>query len=588
MRGDRHASGWFGAILSLVFALGVASCGLVVSFDDFGGRHGSGSFDVGVDAGAGADASAGSTIRGDATLASLTISAGALSPAFQPTTLQYTTTVRGRGNLPWALPVVSQTTVTATATDPDAGITIAGRSVPSGTPTSVPIDFNNGSIAPLHITVTSTGQQTQDYAVSISVARSHDYIKASDTQQGEEFSEALALSGDTLAVGAGPGRPDFGGQVTGRGGVYIFTRQGLTWSQQAHIDADLGSWSAAPSIALDGDTLAVRAWAAGNPVIYVFTRAASWWSAEATLDLSALSQDPPDQVTFGSIALSGATLAIGANGLAGSSVYVFTRSGTTWSQQASLYVPLAGPPVDPNLPAFPSLPVAVALSGDRLALGVPTDRSAATGIGGDPSDSSADGAGAVHVFVRTGATWSQEAYVKASNTRANAQFGSAVALSDATLVVGSKNESSDASGVGGDQTNTYGPGTGAVYVYSRSTTAWSQQAYLKATPWDGTRPYVFGHSVGLSGNTVVVGARHNPNNPEGTVFAFTRTGATWSAYAHIETPSPFWGNGNYGDSLAVSADTLAVGSMRDSSNATGINGDEQNQSAGESGAVFVF
>src|SRR5690606_15975665 len=92
-------------------------------------------------------------------------------------------------------------------------------------------------------------------------------------------------------------------------------------------------------------------------------------------------------------------------------VYVFTRAGTTWSQQAP-------PKVKASNTERDSFGYSVALSGDGsvLAVGAPGEGSAATGVNGDQADNSAGGAGAVYVFTRAGATWSQHAYVKAFNT----------------------------------------------------------------------------------------------------------------------------------------------------------------------------
>jgi hypothetical protein len=78
----------------------------------------------------------------------------------------------------------------------------------------------------------------------------------------------------------------------------------------------------------------------------------------------------------------------------------------------------------------------VALAGDTLAVGAPGAASAATGVDGDQADDSAQGSGAIYVFRRTGTTWQQEAYFKASNTGAMDLFGTSVALAGDTLAVG--------------------------------------------------------------------------------------------------------------------------------------------------------
>ena len=101
-------------------------------------------------------------------------------------------------------------------------------------------------------------------------------------------------------------------------------------------------------------------------------------------------------------------------------VYVFVRSGDSWAQQA--YIKASNPGLNDGFGT------ALALVGDTLAVGAPREASAAVGIGGDESNNQASGAGAVYVFVRQGTTWTQQAYIKASNTGTNDNFGAAVAL----------------------------------------------------------------------------------------------------------------------------------------------------------------
>ena len=174
----------------------------------------------------------------------------------------------------------------------------------------------------------------------------------------------------------------------------------------------------------------------------------------------------------------GNTLAVGANGedsnatgingdqpnnsaSEAGAVYVFTRSGSTWSQQA--YVKAS------NTKAGDAFGRRVALSGDgnTLAVGAEDEKSNATGLNGDQSDNTASSAGAVYVFTRSGNTWSQQAYVKASNTTTNDLLGTSVALSGNgnTLAVGAQGEDSNATGINGDPTDNSANSAGAVYVY---------------------------------------------------------------------------------------------------------------------------
>ncbi len=106
----------------------------------------------------------------------------------------------------------------------------------------------------------------------------------------------------------------------------------------------------------------------------------------------------------------------------------------------------------------------VALSGDTLAVGAYRESSAATGVNGDQDSNSASDSGAVYVFVRSGGIWSQQAYLKASNTGASDRFGISLALSGDTLAVGAHLEDSAAAGVNGDQSSNATIDSGAVYV----------------------------------------------------------------------------------------------------------------------------
>jgi len=240
----------------------------------------------------------------------------------------------------------------------------------------------------------------------------------------------------------------------------------------------------------------------------------------------------------------------------------------------------------------------VALSGDTLAVGAIGEDSAATGVNGAQGDNSMGSTGAVYVFVRSGTTWSQQAYIKASNTGAFDEFGYSVALSGDTLAVGAIGEDSAATGVNGAQGDS-AAFAGAVYVFVRSGATWSQQAYIKASNTDAIDE--FGYSVALSGDTLAVGADQESsaatgvNGPQadntasdsGAVYVFVRSGTTWSQQAYVKA-SNTGANDEFGFSVALSGDTLAVGAVQESSAATGVNGAQTNNSAATAGAVYVL
>ena len=207
--------------------------------------------------------------------------------------------------------------------------------------------------------------------------------------------------------------------------------------------------------------------------------------------------------------------------------------------------------------------VTISADGRTMAVGAPHESSGATGIDGDQDDTSAYGAGAVYVYTLNGSRWSQQAYIKASNSAVSAEFGHVVAMSTDgnTLAVSAYFESSGATGVNGNQADASVPQAGAVYVFTRRGSAWTQQAYLKASNTgeagvgdqfgEGDQ---FGFSLALSGdgNTIAVGAiregsgasgingnqADNSVSGAGAVYVFSRNGATWSQQAYVKASMP--------------------------------------------------
>jgi cysteine-rich repeat protein len=472
------------------------------------------------------------------------------------------------------------------------------------------------------------------------------YIKASNTGVSDLFGFNVALSADgsTLAVGAynessaatGINGNQVDNSAGASGAVYVFTRSGATWVQQAYIKASntgaVDQFGFRLALSADGSTLAVGAFREDSAVVgingnqadnsaqesgavYVFTRSGTTWSQQAYVKASNTNASD----LFGaSVALSadGSTLAVGARledsaaaGIDGNqldnslpdsgAVYVFTRSGTTWSQQA--YVKASNPGSGDELGFY----VALSNDGATLAVGAYNEDSAATGINGNQLDNSSPSSGAVYVFTRSGATWSQQAYVKASNTGVSDRFGIGVALSGdgSILAVGADLEDSAAVGVNGSQLDNSATDSGAVYVFARSGTTWSQQAYVKASN-TGASDF-FGYSVALSGDgsilavgaygeastaTGIGGNQFDNSAPyAGAAYVLARSGTTWSQQAYVKASNT---NGSdffsTGIGLSVDGSTMAVGAYQEASAATGVGGDQANNSAPGSGAVYVF
>jgi hypothetical protein len=241
-----------------------------------------------------------------------------------------------------------------------------------------------------------------------------------------------------------------------------------------------------------------------------------------------------------------------------------------------------------NTGAGDAFGVSVAIEGDTLVLGAPAEDSASTGVGGSQSDNTAAQAGAVYVYhklPRIG--WVLEAYMKASNAGAGDQFGKSVAISGDTIVVGAPSEASNATGVGGNQSNNTALGAGAAYVFRRNAqNVWSQEAYLKgATTVAGDK---LGTSVAIAGNTVAVGAPHAAGDT-GLAYVYARTGTSWSPAGTLAAPQPDPGD-LFGVSVAVAplGDRVAIGAPGEASSATDVDGDQTDDTANDAGAAYVF
>lgn len=443
------------------------------------------------------------------------------------------------------------------------------------------------------------------------------YLKASSNQVGASFGWSVATSGDTVVVGAYR-------EASQSGAAYVFVRSGGTWEQQAFLkasNADNGD-QFGHSVAVSDDTIVVGAHfeesnatgvngdenddsASFSGAAYVFVRSAGTWSQQAYLKASNTGSGD----RFGrSVSVSGNTVVVGAqledsnaigvdgdgtNNSASNSgaAYVFMRSGNTWAQQAYLKAS--------NTDSHDEFGFSVAVSGDTVVVGALWEDSNATGVDGDGSDNSATSSGAAYVFVHSDNTWSQQAYLKAHNAGSGDVFGISVAISGDTVVAGAAYEASSATGVDGDGSDNSANFAGAAYVFVCSGGTWSQQAYLKASNTESFDR--FGWSVTVSGGTVVVGANLEDSNAtgvdgnggdnsasdSGAAYVFVRSDSNWSQQTYLKA-SNTGSDDQFGQSVAVSGDTVVVGAFAEASNATGVDGDGSDNSALNSGAAYVF
>lgn len=522
-------------------------------------------------------------------LAALELSGTSLTPAFEPKVRSYSARVRTSF---FAASQPATTMITATATSPSARIALGNVTLVSGQP-SAPIVLAPGrNGVELTVSPAAPDAPTTTYAIAIE-GREHDYLKAPSVRAGASFGATIAVSGDTLVVGArqfGFGDPT----VTAPGAAFVFRRTPAGWLQEAQLLGPAGSVSSlfGFSVAISGVTIVVG----------------------APSDSSGSAVDPNDK----SKANAGAA-------------WVFVRSGSTWSQQAYLKAP--------NIRAGSRFGSSVAIDGESLVVGATDESSSATGVGGDELDESAPYRGAAFVFERSGVLWTKTAYLKRADP-GNGMFGLSAAIAGNVIAIGAyggkpvtvfsrpavgapwvleaslmKTEPSDdrfgnalalsgetlVVGDVGESTATL-PDTGAAYVFRRSagTTNWSQEAHLVAQT--RKEEIGFGGSVAIVGQTIVVGAASDSSastffdgdstdesSPSsGAIQIFRRNATTWEPSTYVKAPRNLPGIG-LGASVALAADgTLFGGAPSESSGAIGVDGDETDRSAPYSGAVYVF
>ncbi len=321
-------------------------------------------------------------------------------------------------------------------------------------------------------------------------------LVAADGAASDRFGSSVALSGTVALVGA---YNKTVGANANQGAAYVFVQSGGTWTQQAKLVASDGAAGdiLGASVALSGNTALLGAYKKtigtnGNQgAAYVFAGSGGAWAQQATL----LASDGAAQDKFGvSVAVSGTTALIGAysktvgaNALQGAA-YVFTASGSSWTQQAKL-VAADGATND----YFGN---SVAVAGTTAVVGAYNKTLGAVGQG------------AAYVFAQSGSTWSQQAKLSAGDGAANDYFGVRVAVSGSIALVGAFGKA-----IG---TN---PQQGAAYAFAPSAGAWAQQSKVVAA--DGAANDQLGSTVALDGTTALVGA-YTKSAGQGAAYVFTQ------------------------------------------------------------------
>jgi len=330
-----------------------------------------------------------------------------------------------------------------------------------------------------------------DKLKSLDVLKSRPKLTASDAASNDYFGSSVAFSNNgLLAIGAF--LDDDNGDGNGTGSVYLFSGSGTNWTQQTKLTAsDAASddyFGISVAFSKDGSVLAIGAF---------------------------LDDDNGDGNRTGS-------------------VYLFSGSGTNWTQQTKLTAS------DAASDDYFGSSVAFSKDGSVLAIGAYLD-----------DDTGQDGSGSVYLFSGSGTNWTEIKKLTASDAATGDNFGSSVAFSNNGLLA-----------IGAHQDD-----SGSVYLFSGSGTNWTQQTKLTASDAD-TSDY-FGRSVAFNKNGLLaIGAdldNDNGQNGSGSVYLFSGSGTNWTEIKKL-TASDAASNDRFGRSVAFSNNgLLAVGAYGDGS-----------------------
>ncbi len=460
------------------------------------------------------------------------------------------------------------------------------------------------------------------FPVTVDPLAQEAHLKGFEPDTNDAFGASVAISGNLAVVGA----PEENGAATGvngdatdnssgnAGAAYVFERVGGIWEYRAYLkasnpganDAFGGSVGIAggSTLTFSDDLIVVGARlengsspgidgpddnaAADAGAAYVFTRnGLGQW--EFPVYLKADNPEGGDQ--FGSsVAVSPNRIIVGApfedsntSGVdsvgnnAGDdtgAAYIFSRLlGGPFSQAA--YVKASDPQ------NFDEFGASVAISGSRAVVGAPREDAGPT-----------IDAGAAYVFSRDGlGNWSEDDKVRASNPGGGDDFGTSVAISGETLVVGAPEEDSGSAN------------SGAAYVFVRDDIAgtWDQQAFLKPSTNNGG--HGMGGAVGISGDVVIAGGEFedssatgingNQNDTSltssGAAWVYRRNGVVWSFQAYLKASNTGF-NDRFGRSVAISGELAIVGAPDEDSGSGGtpVNGLQFNNILNDSGKAYVY
>jgi hypothetical protein len=556
-----------------------------------------------------------------------------------------------------------------------ASFSTTGISVELDGVTQTAGDTSNDFKEDLKYKVIAADGSSQEYTVKIEKNQVNHkaYIKPSNNSNYTHFGSAVALDGDTLVVGAryedssttsiihGPDLSDTNQGASSSGAVYVFKKVGESWLQEAYLKApnQTENDQFGYAVAISGNTIVVGVPYEGgssNGIIhgsdlsmtndeaknsgaaYVFVRNGSLWSNQAYLKAPNSYSQSIYGDRFGSaVAISGNTIVVGSKNEASGTnsiihgsdlsstnedsrssgaAYVYVREGDIWSHQAYLKAPNNDAEnLGPYSDGGESFGYRVAIEGDTIAVSAYEDSTTNTIIhGSDLSSTNDEGSynGAVYIFVRSDATWTHQAYLKAPNNSDRYFFGASISFSGDSIAISAPGENGATSEIiNGDDLSSISYDSvrhGSVYIFTRSGgNTWSMQSYLKAP--NNAHISGFGR-LAFSGNNLAVGVfsedsdtneiihgtdlsslfYSSEDNDNGAAYLFTRTGNMWSYKAYLKAPNS--STGDYFGFVAISGSSIAVGATDEDSLTSSIINDadlsDTNNDGVSNGAVYIF
>jgi len=361
-------------------------------------------------------------------------------------------------------------------------------------------------------------------------------LLASDGSEDDQFSKSVSIDGEVMVIGAYKDDNDYG---TDAGSVYVFRYDGAMWVEEAILlasDGEAYDWFGI-STSIDGDVIVIGADhdddnGSNSGSAYVFRYDGSMWIEEAKL----LASDGVSHDRFGvSVSIGGDTIAIGAyldddNDINSGSAYVFQYDKSTWVEKIKL--------IASDGRAFDQFGITIAIDGDVILVGACTDA-----YYGDWYSSA-------YVFRHDGYQWIEEAILCSSDSYDD--FGISLSIDDHAIVVGAFHAEDN------------GYQSGAAYVFRYDGSDWVEETKLLAS--DGSISDLFGYSVSIDGDVIVVGAFGDDEigcwSPTGSAYVFRYYGSTWVEEVKL-LASDRVSDDRFGETVSVDGNVIVVGAYGD-------------------------